>query len=759
MTKKTPTNRRSIINSIIDRRDILQNLLGSPKQIRIGIILILYIFTTVSIAIWSTEQLNFYSGQIASETRLFRMDVNVPDPNETNALKKQAQAEALEVFRIENSYLEQLEERMKTLPKSLGEAESIDQVDKELSEALGLDENGLIAFQEQLEQDTDSVLWRKLIKLFFDKELSRYALLNQDAYSKYQDHPALQRGLHVGNGKIIAGIYEKPLALPKEKNLSKIKPQPDVEEMFKEDFHPTIAKHLRILLYYRGRPTMQTESSLSQQLKVEAAEKIEPVNITSRRGDLIWQEGDIISFRQLEQAKLEQEQFLSNASWNSRWQPRIGIGILIAILILIVFTIAYLSSSKSTENPIRILFLSLTSTVLLLIPALTGSEIPAGTIFMAFLSTAMITTIARVTYDFKHALVIGTLQSLLISITIELTFPWVTNLIAASLMCAISLQEFRRREVLIKAGFYGSLLAFLGGIASGLFINFGAESSMGSLLWPAFSASAGTFIVGFLVLGMLPGIEKTFDVVTGMTLAELRDPRQPLLRQLQQRAPGTYDHSLQVASISEAAAESIGADALLAYVGGLYHDVGKLNKPEYFIENQNGANRHQLLTPNLSLLVIIGHVKDGVELAKQYGIPKQIINFIKSHHGTSLVEYFFNEAKKISVENNMEIPDESDYRYQGPKPKTKEEVILAIADSIESAARTLNNPNDQRIDRLVKQISRKKLEDGQFDDSQISFNELKLIEDAIAGRIRSIYHQRIAYPKIESTEESKSLSN
>jgi len=263
--------------------------------------------------------------------------------------------------------------------------------------------------------------------------------------------------------------------------------------------------------------------------------------------------------------------------------------------------------------------------------------------------------------------------------------------------------------------------------------------------------------VGFLVLGILPSVERIFHITTGMTLAELRDPRRPLLRELQQRAPGTYDHSLQVASIAEAAAESIGADGLLVYVGGLYHDIGKMHKPQYFVENQQGgSNRHDKLSPAMSLLVIIGHVKDGIELAREYKLPRDVIHFIESHHGTTLVEYFYHAARQRAEEaGDRESPQEVEFRYPGPRPQTKEAAILMLSDCVESATRSMSDPTPGQIEGLVHELARKRLLDGQFDHCPLTLAELGTIKEAILARVAAIHHARIAYPEEDRTDEAE----
>ncbi|MCX5690020.1 MAG: HDIG domain-containing protein, partial [Planctomycetota bacterium] len=261
-----------------------------------------------------------------------------------------------------------------------------------------------------------------------------------------------------------------------------------------------------------------------------------------------------------------------------------------------------------------------------------------------------------------------------------------------------------------------------------------------------------------------PMLEQLFNVTTGLTLMELRDPKQPLLRELQVRAPGTYTHSLNVASIAEAAAEAIGADSLLTYVGALYHDVGKMNKPEYFVENQvPGINKHDRLSPAMSLLIIVGHVKDGMELAREFRLPRNIQHFIEAHHGTTLVEFFFARAKLLAQKagagptlpgreeeetepDDVYIPDEFEYRYPGPRPRSKECAILMIADAVESATRTLADPTPSRIESLVRTLANRRLMDGQFDDCELTLRELNLIVESISRTLASMFHARIAYP-------------
>ncbi|MFN6402157.1 MAG: HD family phosphohydrolase [Planctomycetota bacterium] len=333
----------------------------------------------------------------------------------------------------------------------------------------------------------------------------------------------------------------------------------------------------------------------------------------------------------------------------------------------------------------------------------------------------------------------------------------------AILLCG----RIRNRTRLVYVGLGVSLVVFatcLGlGVLTGQSLEFPVETFEGSfsksvplfssqLIIEAIKQAAFVALCGPLMVGILPFIERLFDIETDLSLLELGDMSHTLLRQLAQRAPGTYNHSISVASLAESAAESIGANGLLVRVGACFHDIGKMFKPNYFIENQMpGSNRHDSLQPELSTLVIIAHVKDGADLAKQHRIPQRIIDFIEQHHGTTLVEYFYNQAIKENEGNeDLEEVSETQFRYPGPKPQTKESAILMIADAVESATRALREPTSSRIQTLVDQIAMKKLLDGQFDECELTLVELDTIKQSLIKNLNAIHHGRVKYPDQQS---------
>jgi len=359
--------------------------------------------------------------------------------------------------------------------------------------------------------------------------------------------------------------------------------------------------------------------------------------------------------------------------------------------------------------------------------------------------------------------------------------------------CCFSLKEIRTRMKLLEVSTLAAAIVFIttlaldflaqrphvGGVFSDVGVGPGAvdKQAVGQgLNWGNILRGAGfhagvTLAVGILIQSLLPLIEKIFRIATSMTLLDYSDANQPLLKKLAIEAPGTFSHSLLVGSIAEAAAETIGRNGLLCRVGAYYHDIGKINKPSYFVENQMGSmSRHKELSPTMSQLIIVGHVKDGIEMAKEYGLPAVLRQFIETHHGTTLVEYFYNEAKKKHDEKRPSKssntkkgvlgsppPSESEFRYAGPKPRTKEAAIVMLADFVEGAVRSLGEATPSRIEAVVHNMAMKRLQDGQFDECDLSLRELSQIETSVSKTLAAHYHGRIAYPKSPGVPDAPPL--
>jgi len=273
----------------------------------------------------------------------------------------------------------------------------------------------------------------------------------------------------------------------------------------------------------------------------------------------------------------------------------------------------------------------------------------------------------------------------------------------------------------------------------------GFPNGLGSLavssVWAFLSGPIAVGVVTFV----LPHLESLFGITTDIRLLELSNQNLPLLRRLSLEAPGTYQHSLAVGNLAEAGADSIGANGLLLRVCSYYHDLGKLVKPKYFVENQRGQNPHDNLTPSMSALVIQSHVKEGLKMAQEEKLPLPIRQAVATHHGTKLIRYFFNKAKS-EIDRDVDEVRESNYRYPGPKPHSKELGILLLADAVEAAARTLENPSPNKIQSMIGRIFSDALEDGQLDNSELTFSELDKVAQSFMWVLTNMYHHRIEYP-------------
>ncbi len=350
-----------------------------------------------------------------------------------------------------------------------------------------------------------------------------------------------------------------------------------------------------------------------------------------------------------------------------------------------------------------------------------------------------------IAYDEDLALLLAAEVGLVVVLGLGRGLSEYITLTAAAAAMVFWMGRLRSRSKLIYVGLWAGGVAMLTQVGANLLQERPFDVQM---IYEAGRTGVWTVLAGFLMTGLLPFVERSFGVLTDLSLLEVGDVAHPLLQELVRRAPGTYNHSINVASLAEAAAESIGGRGLLVRVGAYFHDIGKMLKPAYFVENQGQENRHESLVPAMSTLIIVAHVKEGVELARQYNLPQPIIDLIAEHHGTTLVEYFYKRASEQSQSDpNGGSPDEQTYRYPGPKPSTRESAVMMLADAAESASRTLSEPTPARIASLVNELAQKRLNDGQFDECGLTLEELKTVEKSLVKSLTAVYHGRVKYPE------------
>jgi len=461
----------------------------------------------------------------------------------------------------------------------------------------------------------------------------------------------------------------------------------------------------------------------------------------------------------------------ATSSWGTAapWYEILILSVMVAATIVVVLPLTIKEVWQS--NQLLLLFLGCLSTNFLLNQALHiyddnvkifDVSIPALLVPCAL--APMLTSILISSYSgFVSAFLISLLGNLFIESSPGLFLSSLLTGFGAAYFCV----RIRRRSDLLMAGVRVGLIGlvcalFLGGLQN--------TSPQFLIIQAVWAISLGVF-TSFVVGAVLPVMEWLFDRITDISWLELSDLNHPLLKRLASEAPGTYHHSLNVAHLSEAAAEAIEANSTMCRACCYFHDIGKLVKPQYFIENSNpDHNPHDNLNPSMSALIIISHVKEGVNMAIKHGLRQPIIDVIKEHHGTSSVYYFYKralqrqedarEGGKIMGIREEDIPDvrEESFRYPGPIPQTRESAIISLADALESSSRTLKNPTAQRIEDHVKAIIDSRIREGQLEESQLTFNDLSIIQATFTKSLKSMLHARIEYPK-EKKEPRKKKKN
>jgi cyclic-di-AMP phosphodiesterase PgpH len=487
------------------------------------------------------------------------------------------------------------------------------------------------------------------------------------------------------------------------------------------------------------RPNQVLDEAQTSTRQKAAMDQVAPVTVTVHEGDTVVQKGDTITAQDLIVFKA-----LGLTGSRSGWEVWLGVFLLV-LLEAAIFSrlLARFNRAGGFPNNMKLALVSLllVTTVLarlLIIQPLSPYIIPVAALGM---------TVA-VILNARSALLLVALTSLNIGLLTDLNMKYA---IVALVVGALSLYLVSR--VSQRAGLMGAGFATMGIAAFTIFsVELFNESSLGDALQQAAWGLANGVLAGALTVLILLLLDTVFNLTTPLRLLELSNPAQPLLKRLLQVAPGTYNHSIQMGNLAEAAAEAIGANPLLARVGAYYHDVGKTVRPEYFVENQIYVdNPHNRLNPNLSKLAITAHVRDGERLARLYGLPQPVVDIIKQHHGTSVLAYFYHKA----LQSTKDAVYEESYRYEEQKPRSKEASIVMLADSVEAAARAMQNPTRRKIQGMIQEIIKQKIEDGQLDESDLTQGDLHKISDSFDMSLRGLVGHRIAYPERNGQAERR----
>lgn len=487
-------------------------------------------------------------------------------------------------------------------------------------------------------------------------------------------------------------------------------------------------------------PNLIIDEYATEVARKNAKNAVKPYIVTFKKGDKILVTGEKVT--QL------QKDALKKSGYNAFELNRVGVfGIFALVCMTMKLLILYIKCyEKKFYTPRYMLYIALSAIVLTYISILLSNAVFISNYLMPFCAFTMI--LAIVTNPVLAFLIsILMLGILCLTLFLDSQFFYVMTVAILSSSYLVSKISYSKRLDIIRCGLEVGLTMFLAMLFISFFDNQGLalEKLFEAQVQNPFFGIVNGLVSSMMAIFFIPIIEKLFKIVSPYALIELADQNQAILSKMRNSAPGTFHHSLMVANLCEEAANAIGANSILARVGAFYHDIGKIQRPLFFIENQSYfgvENPHQTLTPKQSKMVITLHVKDGVETARKYGLPECVIDFIQQHHGESLAGYFYSKAVE---EEGAENVSESQFRYPGPKPKTKETAILMLADALESAVRSLKNPTQDEIEAMVNKIFTERLNDGQLSDSPLTLKDIKVIAMTFNKVLRGMQHERIKY--------------
>lgn len=713
-----------------------------------------FVFFVIVSAILMLRQnvLSYRPGQYVAQDIVSRVDFEYRDTELLHRYRQRARDRVAHIYKSNGDVWGDLEAKLRQLPDQVA-GKTLDELPDTLTKQFSLDtpalttalDSGAVTALDQFNAPDRHKDYNASVKAYIDS-LRNLIILppdqRSDEISRQED--SFNGPLHIeleGGGlvEIDRTFADKPsdglLAELRKASVAnfRLELQPKIVAFTMNNLSPTYV--------------LDAAATTDRQNAAAAAVPASRGDVLYRANQPIKDKKTAISEKDWDILQAEHEAFLDSLSLMTRIESKAGILLWTALVTAALCVYIWQYQPRIVKNNMRAIAIASLLTLMLLLAQLAG--IGSGNIYLfGTAPTILVAMILAIAYDRRFAFGIAVVEAILVTAALDQGIGFFLVLFIGSLCCCFLLDDVRSRSKLIEVGGVTAIAMMLATAAS-LAISLNPIEPPSVIGLSALYAGAAGLGVGFIVLGILPFIEKAFRITTSMTLLELADASHPLLRRLHMEAPGTYNHSLQVATLAESAAQHIGANSLLCRVGSYYHDIGKINKPDYFIENQTaGVNRHLNLSPNVSLLIIIGHVKDGIELAREYALPKSLMPFIQQHHGTTLVEYFYHEACKrndATINNKLEVQKDQ-FRYPGPKPRTREAAILMLADTVESATRCLTDFSPAKLEDRVHELAMQRLLDGQFSDCELTMHDLEAIQRSMIKTLASIYHGRIAYP-------------
>lgn len=526
----------------------------------------------------------------------------------------------------------------------------------------------------------------------------------------------------------ITKAYATPIEEEKAQDIQRARSSIDSVVM-NSDYPRATKEIIKNMAYSLLKPNFFYDKEKTEEKIKDATKSISPIVI--KKNQTIVKEGEPVTEQQFE---LLNELGLLNES-NFDLYLYITLAILVSLVMYLQYSYIHRYYREIFEDLSKLVLISILNVTSVILARSLSIISP----FLIPLACAPILLTLLINY--KVSLVLSLLNIILISGVVGFNANIILIAMLNAILGATILRKMQQRNDILYGTIYIAALSGILTFSVGMLVS----NNMVEIFTEIGFVVTGSVLSGVLAVGLLPFFESTFDVLTTVKLLELSNPNNPLLKKLLMEAPGTYHHSVMVANLAEVAAEQIGGNPILTRIGAYYHDVGKIKRPYFFKENQIGKeNPHDKITANLSTLIITSHVKDGLELAKEYDLPKVIQNFISTHHGSTLVKYFY-----LTMKNNSQNPEEikeEDYSYPGPKPETKEAGILMLADSVEASVRSINDPTKGKIEEMVNNIIKDKLYSGQLDNCDLTLKDIETIRSCFLKALTAIYHQRIEYP-------------
>jgi len=582
---------------------------------------------------------------------------------------------------------------------------------KNLKEARTIAEESVAEEVNKLSLPLSQIQINYLVSKVTDNELEAFAVLTKELVSQSMSEAVTKSNLPIHIQKL-QNSYQNEQGISQElKNIG--------EQLVKSILKPNRIK--------------DEEATAKKQ---EEAYKDDANIVKIKKGSRIISFGDIVTTD-----KLKLLEGLNLLEKKGNYDYLFSIGILVTILFLVVIVAIFLKKyNKNIFNSRKELLLICIIAIIILVLARYLFPFYGGLLIPIFVGTMLLSILL----NFEVAVVINCALTVIIALMIKGDYKFLYMGLICGVISAFLVTKAHQRS---KLSMNGALLGFINVIFI-VFFNFIDKSDLKTILTYSIVVFLNGLVSMVLTIGLLPFFESVFTIVTPLKLLEISNPNHPLLKKLLIEAPGTYHHSLMVGNLAEIAAEDIGGNALLARAGAYFHDIGKLKRPDLFSENQFSENPHDRMTPNLSAVVITSHTMDGLEIASKYKLPLVIKDIIKQHHGTTLVAYFYHKALKSN--DGDEIKQEN-YRYEGPKPQTKEAAVVMLADSVEAAVRSMTEKTEDKIEVLIRKIIRDKLDDGQLDKCQLTLADLDTIANSFMRVFGGYFHAREQYPEINSS--------